>query len=428
MNPRTRWLWAAVIAYTLFHLGYSVVRYNVFDGISSGDFNRVYQEAAAWAGSGDYSLEPGVVWHPPFYYWLLLHLNRMVGGQRPLALFLYFLQFVMFPAAIILLVRAGRLGKRAPPEAFFLAAALAVNFQPFLETLAQHKVEGMEFFLICASVAAYRKRRDFLCGAAVALAANLKWLPGILIVYFFIKREWRVVAGMALIQLALIVLLAWTYGWDRIQFAFFQHPLDLLFAHKYEGTVPAASVEMQTLCGAINRWLARPHPGYRFMFYIETENYMSVAHPALAQALGGTLRALLAGLWVFFIRKHWPAEEREKRWPRILLELSLTLVMILMLSQLARVHYGILVLPAFVLAALLALQRRALIRGREVALLAAAYSLSALVIPGGLLNRLPPLPVWGQYYSELYLWLSLPVYGYLLLGAWIFVVSRRFND
>lgn len=424
MNPRARWIWTAVLAYTLFHLGYSVVRYSVFSGVASGDYNRAYQEATQWE---DPKTQEFGVWHPPFYYWVLRRLSELAGGQRPLALFLYFLQFVMFPAAIFLLVRAGRLGRRPPPQAFLLAAALAFNFQPLLETLAQHKVEGMELFLICAAVAAYRKRWDFLCGAAVVLAANLKWLPGILVLYFLIKRERKVIAGMVITQLAVMALLIGVYGWDRIQSAMVQHPLDLLLAHKYEGTVPSASVEMQTLCGMINRWLARPHPGYSFMYYIETENYMPAYPPALAQALGGGLRLLLAGVWVFFIRRRWPADEREKRWPRILLELSLTLVMIPMLSQLARVHYGILVLPAFVLAALLMLQRKELFRRRDLLLLGPAYALSAMLIPGGLLNRLPPMPVWGQYYSELYLWLSLPVYGYLLLGAWILIASRRLS-
>jgi hypothetical protein len=45
-----------------------------------------------------------------------------------------------------------------------------------------------------------------------------------------------------------------------------------------------------------------------------------------------------------------------------------------------------------------------------------------MVIPGGLLNRLPlQHPVWGGRHSLAYLWFSLPFYGYLALaacGAW----------
>ncbi len=416
--------WAAVVAYTAAHLGYSVVRYNIFSGLASGDFNRVYQEATNWARSSTYSPDAGV-WHPPFYYWFLLHLDKAVGGQQRLAHALYFSQFLLFPLAVHAMVKAARLEKRPAAMLYMAAAALTVNFQPFLETLAQHKVEGIEFFLIALAVLWYRQGRDLLCGAAVMLAANLKYLPGILILFFLVKRQWRVLLGMLLMEGAIVLLLAHSYGLEVLRFALIQHPADLLFSHRHEGTFPLASVEMQTLAGTVNRLLARPDPAYGFMYYIETENYMPVSRPALAQGIAGALRLLLIGVWVFFIRRGIPVRERERAWPRLLLELSFTLVMLLMISQLARVHYGILLLPAFVAVGLLLYQWRCRFRPLERWLFLAAYGLSAMLIPGGFLNKLPPAPLWGSSYSDLYLWASLPFIGYVLLGACILLCARR---
>ncbi len=425
MSRRRKLVWAVVIAYSLLHLGYSVVRYGVFAGLSSGDFNRVYQEATNWASSSTYSPDSGV-WHPPFYYWMLLHLDKVVGGQKNLIYVFYFIQFPLFALAIRWMARAGK-QSASLGMLYLVTAALTVNFQPLLETLAQHKVEGLEFALIALAILAYRRGWDLLCGAAVAVAANMKFLPGILVLYFLIKREWRVMWGVLLGEGVILLLLANSYGLETLRFALFQHPMDLLFSHKHEGNFPQSSVEMQTLTGMVNRWLARPAPGYSFMYYIETENYMSVPDPALAQRIAGFLRLFLAGVWVWFIRGR-AASGREKAWPRLQLELAFTLVMILMISQAARVHYGILLLPAFVAVGLMLYQQGRRFGRLEKTLFLTAYGLSAMVIPGGFLNKLPPLPVWGHNWSDLYLWISLPVYGYILLGICVLLCARRLKE
>lgn len=424
MSRWRRAFWGLVIAYSLFHLGYSILRYSIFTGTTDGDFISAHQQATDWAKAGTYSAKTGV-WHPPFYYWLLLHLDRIVGNRQRLAYFFYFLQFLLFPLAIRWIARSADRGTRPLAFLYLAAAALCVNFQPFLETLALHKVEGIEFTLVALALICYRRKWDLLCGVAVVLAANLKYLPGILIPYFLVKREWKVLLGMVLTEAALVLLLTAQYGAETIRFALLQHPLDLLFSHRHEGTLPEASVEMQTLTGAVNRLLARPDPRLGFMWYIETENYMPVSYPQAAQAISGGLRLLLSGVWLVFIRRRVPEADRERAWPRLLLELSFTLVMILVVSQLARVHYAILVLPAFVCVGLLMIQDPRRFGRLEKGLFLASYGLSAMIVPGGALNRLPPLPIWGQEYSNLYLWASLPVWGYLLLGLCVLLCARR---
>ena len=424
MTRRQKLFWALVIAYSIFHVGYSVVRYSVFSGLSSGDFNRVYQEATNWERSGTYTALEGN-WHPPFYYWVLLNLDHALGGQKPLIYFLYFSQFLLYVLAIRWMARAARVERQSLGVLYLLAAVLVVNFQPFLETLAQHKVEGWEFCLIALALLCYRRKQDLLCGAAVMLAVNLKYLPGILLLYFLVKREYKVLLGAALMEIVALAIVAHSYGMGTVWYSVVRNPIDQLLVHRQEGTFPQASVEMQTLAGTINRLMAHPNATTPFIHYIEVGSYMPIPRPELAARIASVLRLLLMGSWIFFIRRPVPVAERERRWPRIRLELALTLVMILILSQAARVHYGILLLPAFVLAGLAMAQEPGRFTRMEKGLFIASYVLSAMLVPGGLLNRLPPMPVWGSHYSNMYLWYSLPFCGYLLLGACLLLCARR---
>lgn len=421
-----RLLWAALAVYTVLHVGYSVVRYSVFSGASSGDFNRVYQEAAEFK-QGLASGKPlEGVFHPPFYYLVLLATDTVAGGRFRSILFFYFLQFLLFPAAIWFLARAAWAGPGRPtPGAYGLAAALTFNFQPLLETLAQHKAEGIEFFLICAAVWALSKGRRVLSGTLIMLAANLKYLPAILLAHFFVKREKRVLLG-ALAGGAIIAGLLWFAFGDAIAHSSLLRNVSAqFFSHRYEGTLPEASVEMQTLSGTVNRWFARPEPPAVFMDYIRQGSYMPVPNPAFAQNLALALKGLAVIIWLWFIRRRWSAQPAGKGWVLHLLEISVTLVMILVISQASRVHYSILLLPAFVWMGLILYQKGRQFSLQERCLFWLAYALMGMLIPGGLLNRLPPHPVWGQHYSWMFLWWSLPFYGALLLGLCALRMHRR---
>jgi len=192
------------------------------------------------------------------------------------------------------------------------------------------------------------------------------------------------------------------------------YPLALAFDHQHEGNRPEASIEFQTLSGTVNRWLVGPEGMVR---HLQTQSYAAVSHPGLALALAAVLKLGLVGGYLYAMRRRWTARARETHWPVVLCELSLTLILIFVIAQASRVHYAILLLPAFVSAALLLARYPQVLGWPERLLFAVAYGLTAILIPGGLLNRLPPHPLWGPYHSFAYLWFSLPFYGDLLLGA-----------
>lgn len=428
MNPKNRWkklLWIFLLSYTALHLGYSILRYNVFQGAASGDFHRVYEEAQQWRAVFADPVKGGN-FHPPFYYILLLGLDRLLGGRQNLVYFFYFIQFLFFPLAIAGLVRAAWIRSERPPwAAYGIAAVLAVNFQPFLETLAEHKVEGIEFFLIGLALLAFRRNRDLLCGGWVMLAANLKYLPALLLVHFALKRAGKVLLG-SLIGLGFIgVLLYAAFGPAILSSDSLRYSAKLFLSHKHEGNLPEASVEMQTLSGTVNRWLARPAGSTSFSDYLRFGSYMPVPNPALALGIANALKILAFGGWAFFLRRRWKPREKARVWPFHLLEFSMSLVMILVISQAARVHYAILVLPAFILVGLVLFQYRETFSRLEKGLFGLSYALTAMLLPGGLLNRLPPHPLWGSQHSAIYLWWSLPFYGVVLLGFCVALCHHR---
>jgi len=407
--------------YTLLHVAYSLHHYNIFSGQLSGDFRRVFKEAVEWKQTGILPL--GNVLYPPLYYLLLLPFTQW--NFPSVTYVFYFLQFPLYYAAILYLVNAVSPHRRPSAMEYFIAAVLTLNFQPFLETLAMHKVEGIEFFLMCLAFYTFRKRREILTGALVTLAANLKYLPGALAVSFVLKREWRVVRGMVLSLLVYMLLLTPIFRlggvWDYV----IRYPIILMFGHQHEGNRPEVGMEMQTLTGTVYRWFVGSAGMHE---HFQTQNYVPVPHVHLAATIAMGLKILIGVWYLAFTQKAWKASERETPWIPHLLQLSLSLPLMFVFVQTSRVHYAILLLPAFVITALILYHAPRVFHWREKLVFALAYSLTAMAIPGGLLNRLPPSPVWDKHYSFAYLWLSLPFYGYLLLGLCIAWCHQRWYE
>ena len=337
-----------VIVYSVLHGGYSILRYNpISQPYASGDFLRAYGGMLQWRQG---LLEPfQEVQYPPFYYVLLRPLAPLPIAS--VIRIVFFSQFIWYALAIWWMVQAAPGRSRPRPGDYLLATLLMVNFQPFLETVALHKVEGIEFALLSLAIYAFRKRWDGFTGAVVAVAANLKYLPGILGLYFLVKRERRVLAGMlAALALCLVVSAAAITAAGGTWNAVVTYPLARLLDHEHEGNRPEGSIEFQTLSGTVNRWLVGPEGIVR---HFQTQSYAAVSNPELAFAIAAVLKLGLVGLYLYAMRRRWTVRTRETQWPVVLCELSLTLIMIFVIAQASRVHYAILLLPAFVSAALL---------------------------------------------------------------------------
>jgi len=410
----------AVVAYSVLHVAYSLWRYNIFvEGRQSLDLWRVFDETAKWRAAGTGPLPLHAVLYPPLYYLLLWPLTSW--EFRHVVYLFYFPQFIFFPIAVVCLVKAISPLERPRPMEYLFAGVLTANFQPLLETLALHKVEGLETLLICLALYALKKNRRALTGVLVFLAANLKYLPGILGVYFVLKRDWRVVKGVLVSLLVYLVVLIPVFGASGIATYVFRYPMTMLFEHEHEGTRPEASMEFQTLTGTINRWFVGPE---KMAEHVRTQGYIVVPHADVALRMATVLKVVLLALYLYVIFRARRRDGRTTQWVSSLYEISLTLLMIFMIAQATRVHYAILLLPAFVIVGLVFYHHGRLFPWTARLFFWVAYGLTAMVVPGGLLNTLPPHPLWGQHHSFAYLWMSFPFYGYVLLGLSILLCYR----
>jgi hypothetical protein len=424
MRSRTPWvklLIAALIGYSLAHVGYSVVRYNPLSSpYVSGDFRRVFEEMQRWRATG--TLDQHEVLYPPLYYVLLLPLAHLEFTS--VVHLLYFSQFLWYVLAVLLMAKIVAEGPAPSAMEYLLASLLTANFQPFLETVAMHKkVEGLEFFLICLAIYLFKQRRDVFAGAVVVFAANLKYLPGILVLYFLAKREVRAIAGMVIaLAVCLAVSIVAVSGEQGEWATLVAYPAMLLLGRQHEGNRPEASIEFQTLSGTVNRWFVGPDG---MMAHFKTQSYVPVSHPELAFGFAALLKLMFLAVYLFVVRRRSPPQVRQAQWPVALYEFSVTLVMAFVIAPASRVHYAILLLPAFVFTGLLLYRYQTVLGWPQRLLFGLSYALAAMLVPGGLLNRLPPHPLWGPYHSFAYLWFSLPFYGYLLLGGCVLWCRAR---
>jgi len=142
---------------------------------------------------------------PPPYAMLLLPFttradeHRVLSGHRVVQVAAYLL-------AVGLLLHA--LAPRRPSAFWLLGLALALNFEPFFETLWRLQIETGLLLLLAIGVVALARERDGPLGAAIAAGALLKIYPAVLAAYLVAGRRWRALAALA-VTAALIGVSSW---------------------------------------------------------------------------------------------------------------------------------------------------------------------------------------------------------------------------
>src|SRR5215471_6514055 len=85
-----------------------------------------------------------------------------------------------------------------------------------IEPLQTHFLYGqlhiLVLVLLVLSLRLYLKDRSFAAGAMIAVASAIKIYPIVFIAYFIRKRQWRVVAGIAIGVVLLAILAIWLFG------------------------------------------------------------------------------------------------------------------------------------------------------------------------------------------------------------------------
>ncbi len=174
------------------------------------DFN-IYTRALSAAQSGQSPYFPYVIGVSFVYHPFALTLVSLVGALGQLAA--SFVWAVLNVAGYGLALHlAMALLECSPPHrtvrSLIPILALFVAFAPFWEMLHIGQINGI--VLACLILALYwsETQRPVLAGVALALAIVLKSSPLVLLLYFLVTRQWRVIAA-ALAAFALFSVLAW---------------------------------------------------------------------------------------------------------------------------------------------------------------------------------------------------------------------------
>ena len=126
------------------------------------------------------------------------------------------LNHVFLGAAVLLTLITVR---PALPRRWVLAGTMIVLalFSQVYGSLALGQVDALQVFLLSLGFWAFVRRKHGVCGASVACATAIKLIPGLLLLYFLWRRDFRTVLWGMGAGLALLLLSAAYTGFDVYQ-------------------------------------------------------------------------------------------------------------------------------------------------------------------------------------------------------------------
>jgi hypothetical protein len=305
-----------------------------------------------------------------------------------------------------------------PLPAWGKALAVLLSLRPVIGDLTHGNVNLFILFLVLGALYAFRRRRDFTAGVALALAIACKVTPALFIPYFVWKRAWKTLAGCALG----LVLFFWLVpgcllGMEENAKYLHSWVERMILPYAIGGEV-TTDHNNQSLPGLVLR-LATHSPSFSTYIddqYTPLEYHNLLDLPAAWARLivkGGM--ALFAGLVLWTCRT--PTTPR-RSW-RLAAEFSLIVLGMLLFSERTWKHHCVtLLLPFTVLTyQLSAFRQTRPLRWYLVGTLAAVVLLMTTTSTG-LVDDLERPAKLAQTYGA-YVW------AYLLLVAAIVVVLRR---
>jgi hypothetical protein len=146
--------------------------------------------------------------HPPPAVLLTLPLARL---DYPDAFLIWnLLSLAALAAALWLMVRQFAL--RVPAGALLPLAALLLLWYPFRDQVLQGQINLVLLVMLTIAWAAQRSGWSWTAGAAVGAATAIKLFPGLLLVYFILRRQWQVAAAWAATLIAITAVSAFVLG------------------------------------------------------------------------------------------------------------------------------------------------------------------------------------------------------------------------
>ena len=366
--------------YSLVHFVHGAFGYQGY-----GDFFLTLEWSRLWFNKGELVHEFGA--YTPLYLLLMYPFKEMADNQVATVMHVLNLSCM----AILIRLAYFRYAVDLPKETrriwLFISLVLVLNYRPLLLGLSMIKIEFVELALIAIAFHSFRKGNDFITGACLALGASIKFVPGFFLVYFLLKRQWKVVFYGAITGLALLALTVSVFG--------------LAYHIEYVETLKGGFlpwVDNQSLEAALLRLFVPLPPSSPFPT-------VTVA-PIVLKLLSLVKLLIVCGIaWV--IRK--PIESRTS-W-KIDWEAGLWIAAVPLLLRFFRDYYSIFFIPIFFLAVRETLLKREKLKFAAPFLI--AYLLMGQFFPIGFMTRLPRIyPSFGGNF-DLFLFFSIPFYGFV---------------
>lgn len=161
---------------------------------STSDFRDFWQNAVHFRETGEIASDLGVHNYLPFFTIFMLPWGLL---PLPVAIVVFsLLSLALFAVTVVLVEHLLHDGlPRKPRPALLLALGLVL---PYVHSCAVLGNVGLLLlFLIVTAWFFVERGREWEAGAALGLATLIKLLPGLLIVYFLLKRRWRVAGAAA---------------------------------------------------------------------------------------------------------------------------------------------------------------------------------------------------------------------------------------
>lgn len=232
-----------------------------------------------------------------------------------------------------------QIGTAAIPFGVVVMAVL-FGLRPVIADLQHGNVNLFMFVFLAFAWGFYATRHDVLAGIMTALAIVTKVTPGLLLVYFLYKREWRVcvAAGLALVILAIAIPSAFV-GFDttiRLHHEWFDM---LLRPYVVDGYVTISAMN-QALYGVLLRlgewWGLFP------LEHISVEDAIAAGSDVSARPIGA-VSLLKPGLSIAFLASlAWLCRGRniDRGGLRPMLEFGLVLLAMLLMSERTWKHHA----------------------------------------------------------------------------------------
>ncbi|MGH7588444.1 MAG: glycosyltransferase family 87 protein [Gemmatimonadota bacterium] len=212
-----------------------------------------------------------------------------------------------------------------------------------ISNLETGQVNILIITLLYGALFLYTRERDWRGGFVLGMATALKLTSGLFIPYFFLKREWRVIAGSAVGMLIAwvavpVTLLGWTAYLD-VHGAWLEKVAPFLADGTYAEGVGGFRHTNQSLSAALQRMLARTPAGAgREEFYVNLVSLSPATVNTLVRLVG---LGILVGLaWLCRVRSE------DRHGPAFGLECALVMIAALLLSPISWInHYVVLLFP-----------------------------------------------------------------------------------